>query len=123
MSFRYSKDHIWIKKTENGVLVGISDYACKQFCKGYVLNLPDEGEEFRAGDIICDVESCRYFDVVSPVNGKVIRVNEDLLDDASSLTKDPYDCWLFELADVAYTQPLMSAREYAEYLEIIALNV
>ncbi len=116
MSFRYSKEHIWIKKTENGVLAGISDYACKQLCKSFVLNLPDEDEEFRAGDVICDIESCRYFDVVSPVKGKVLRVNEALLDDASPLLDDPYECWLFELCNVAYTAPLMSAKEYAEFL-------
>ena len=67
--FRYSKNHIWIKKTQNGVLIGISDYACKQICKSFVLNLPDEDEEYRAGDVICDIESCRYFDVISPVKG------------------------------------------------------
>ena len=116
MSFRYSKDHVWVKKTENGVLVGISDYACKQLCKGFVLNLPDEDEKFRAGEVVCDIESCKYFEVVSPVKGKVSLVNEALLDDASLLVADPYDCWLFEMTDVAYTQPLMSANEYAEYL-------
>lgn len=122
MSLRYSKDHVWIKKTENGVLVGISDYACKQLCKGFVLNLPDEDDEFRAGEIICDIESCRYFDVVSPVKGKVLRVNEDLLDDASPIMTDPYECWICEFCNVAYTAPLMSAREYAEYLETLVVN-
>ena len=117
--FRYSENHIWIKKTQSGVLVGISDYACKQICKSFVLNLPDEDEEFRAGDVICDIESCKFFDVISPVKGRVIRVNEALLDDASPLLDDPYECWLCELADVAYTQPLLSAKEYAEYLSTL----
>lgn len=117
--FRYSENHIWIKKTQSGVLVGISDYACKQICKSFVLNLPDEDEEFRAGDVICDIESCKFFDVISPVKGRVMRVNEALLDDASPLLDDPYECWLCELADVAYTQPLLSAKEYAEYLSTL----
>ena len=117
--FRYSENHIWIKKTQSGVLVGISDYACKQICKSFVLNLPDEDEEFRAGDVICDIESCKFFDVISPVKGRVIRVNEALLDDASPLLDDPYECWLCELADVAYTHPLLSAKEYAEYLSTL----
>lgn len=117
--FRYSENHIWIKKTQSGVLVGISDYACKQICKSFVLNLPDEDEEFRAGDIICDIESCKFFDVISPVKGRVMRVNEALLDDATPLLDDPYECWLCELADVAYTQPLLSAKEYAEYLSTL----
>ncbi len=115
-SLRYSKDHCWVRKTENGVLVGISDYARKQICDSFVINLPDEDEEFRAGELICDIESCRYFDVLSPVNGKVLRVNEALLEDSSVLLDDPYDCWICELCDVAYTQPLMSAKEYADYI-------
>lgn len=119
MSLRYSKDHCWIKKTDNGIVVGISDYACKQICSNFVLNLPDEDDEFRAGDVICDIESCRYFEIISPVKGKVSKVNEKLLDDASILLTDPYDCWLFEMIDVAFTQPLLSATEYADYLETI----
>ncbi len=115
---RYSKDHCWIKKTESGVLVGITDYARRQICESFVINLPDEDEEFRAGDVICDIESCRYFDVFSPVNGRVLKVNEDLLENKDLLINDPYDCWICELTDVAYTQPLMSANEYAEYVTL-----
>lgn len=115
---RYSKKHCWIKKTANGVLVGISDYARRQICESFVINLPDEDEEFRAGDVICDIESCRYFDVISPVNGRVLRVNENLLENNSLLLDDPYDCWICELTDVAYTQPLMTPTEYAEYITL-----
>lgn len=116
MSLRYSEEHCWVKKTDNGILVGISDYACKQICKSFVLNLPDEDEKFRAGDVICDIESCKFFEIVSPVKGRISRVNEVLLDDASQLLTDPYDCWLFEMTDIAFTRPLMSATEYADYL-------
>ena len=116
MSLRYSKEHCWVKKTDSGILVGISDYACKQICKSFVLNLPDEDEKFGAGDVICDIESCKFFEIVSPVKGRISRVNEVLLDDASRLLTDPYDCWLFEMTDIAFTRPLMSATEYADYL-------
>lgn len=118
---RYSKNHIWIKKTENGVLVGITDYARRQICDSFEINLPDEDEEFRAGDVICDIESCRFFDVISPVNGRVLRVNEDLFDNKSLLLDEPYDCWICELSDVAYTQPLLTPTEYAEYITSIEI--
>ena len=118
---RYSKNHIWIKKTENGVLVGITDYARRQICDSFEINLPDEDEEFRAGDVICDIESCRFFDVISPVNGRVLRVNEDLFDNKSLLLYEPYDCWICELSDVVYTQPLLTPTEYAEYITSIEI--
>ncbi|MBO5858469.1 MAG: glycine cleavage system protein H [Clostridia bacterium] len=119
MSLRYSKNHCWIKKTDNSIVVGISDYACKQICNNFILNLPDEDEEFRAGDVVCDIESCKYFEVISPVNGKILKVNDSLLYDASSLLSDPYDSWLFEMTDVAFTQELLSATEYADYLTML----
>ena len=116
MSFIYSKKHVWLKKTDSGVVVGISDYACKQLCKGFVINLPDEDEEFREGDVVCDIESCEFFEVISPVNGRISKVNEALINDSSILISDPYECWFFEMTDVVYTQPLLSGEEYAEYL-------
>ena len=119
MSLRYSKDHCWLEKTNNGVRIGISDYACKQICKNFVLHLPDEDEIFRAGDVICEIESCRYFEIVAPVKGKISKVNESLFVDASPILIDPYEYWLFEMTDVAFTHPLLSATEYAEYLVTI----
>ena len=101
--------------------MGITDYARRQICDSFEINLPDEDEEFRAGDVICDIESCRFFDVISPVNGRVLRVNEDLFDNKSLLLDEPYDCWICELSDVAYTQPLLTPTEYAEYITSIEI--
>ena len=72
MSFRYSKEHIWLKKTDCGVVVGIRDYACKQLCKGFVINLWPGGsvEDFMlalslGADIACTdcpVEVLRFIE-------------------------------------------------------------
>lgn len=111
---RYSKNHCRIEKTENGVLIGISDYAVSKICKSFELFLCDDGDYIHAGESIGEIISCEFFDIISPVNGRVIRVNEDVLENPQSLITD--NPWLAEIADVAFTQPLMSESEYVLYL-------
>lgn len=107
---RYSKDHCRIEKSENGVLIGITDYAVGKICKSFELFLCDEDEYIHAGESIGEIISCEFFDILSPVNGTVVRVNEDVLDNPQMLIET--NPWLVEMTDVAFTQPLMSENEY-----------
>lgn len=109
---RYSKEHCWVEKTENGVRVGITDFLRNKICRDFVINLCDEDDEIRAGDVIGDVESCDWFDIVAPVSGTVLRVNDEVLENPQILLEE--NVWLVELVAVAYTQPLMSEKEYEE---------
>ena len=111
---RYSKEHCCIEKTENGVKIGLTEYLHSKICKNFEINLCDEGERVRAGDIIGDVESCDFFDIVSPVNGTVSAVNDEALENPKIILKD--NPWLIEMSDVAFIQPLMSEIEYNVYL-------
>ncbi|MBQ2841524.1 MAG: glycine cleavage system protein H [Clostridia bacterium] len=111
---RYSKNHCWVKKTENGVLIGITDFAVKKICKSFEIFLCDENEYIHAGESIGEIISCEFFDILSPVSGTVIRVNEDVLDNPKILVET--NPWLVEMTDVAFTQPLMSEHEYDIYL-------
>ncbi|MBQ2973694.1 MAG: hypothetical protein IJE19_05010 [Clostridia bacterium] len=111
---RYSKDHCRIEKTEDGVKIGISDYAVRKICKSFELFLCDEDEYIHAGESIGEIISCEFFDILSPVNGTVVRVNEDVLDNPQILIDA--NPWLIEMTDVAFTLPLMSKAEYDVYL-------
>ena len=118
-SLRYSKDHCWVRKSENGAVIGITDYVRKQICKSFEINLCDEGDEIRAGEIIGDIESCKLFDIISPVSGTVVRVNDSLLENKEELLDVSRECWLCELSQVTYTRPLMSEAEYNDCIEKI----
>ncbi len=111
---RYSKDHCRIEKNESGVLVGITDFAVKKICKSYEIFLCDEDEYIHAGESIGEIISCEFFDILSPVNGTVLRVNEEVLDNPQILIN--CNPWLVEMTDVAFTQPLMNEAEYNNYL-------
>lgn len=107
---RYSKDHCWVEKTENGVKIGITDYLRCRICKNFIINLCDEDDEIRAGEIMGDVESCDWFDIIAPVSGRVLCVNDEVLENPQLLLEK--NLWLAEFTDVAYTTPLMSESEY-----------
>ena len=111
---RYSKDHCRIEKTKSGVLIGISDYAVKKICKNFEIFLCDEDEYIHAGESIGEIISCEFFDILSPVNGTVVRVNEEVIDNPQILVET--NPWLVEMTDVAFTQSLMNETEYNSYL-------
>ena len=111
---KYSKEHCWVEKTETGVKIGITDCLRNRICKNFIINLCDEDDEIRAGEIMGDVESCDFFDIIAPVSGKVLCVNDDMLMNPQILLNE--NVWLVEFTDVAYTKPLMSEAEYRMFL-------
>ncbi len=111
---RYSKNHCRIEKTESGVLIGITDYAVGKICKNFEIFLCDEDEYIHANESIGEIISCEFFDILSPVNGTVVRVNEDVLDNPRVLFDT--NPWLVEMTNVAFTQPLMNESEYDVYI-------
>ena len=111
---RYSKNHCWVEKTSNGALIGITDYVRSKICRSFEIFLCDEDEYVRSGESIGEIISCEFFDILSPVNGTVVRVNEDVLDNPQILVNS--NPWLVEMSDVAFTEPLMSEAEYSVYI-------
>ncbi len=117
---RFSKNHCKIEKTENGVKIVLTEYLHAKICKNFELNLCDDGDFVRAGEILGDVSSCEIFDILSPVQGTVLRINEEAFENHEIILND--NPWLVELVDVAYTQQLMSEAEYAVYLKSVTAN-
>lgn len=114
----FSKTHEWVKFTEDGTaLVGLSDHAQESLGDVAFINLCDEGDVLEAGDVLGDIESIKAVsDVYAPVGGRVLSVNEDLLDFPDRINSDPYGSWLVELEDVINSDTLMDAASYEEYL-------
>ena len=118
-SFKYSKDHEWIKYTEAGTaLIGITDYAQTQLSSLVFINLPEAGDEVNMGERFCDVESVKAVsDVYSPVTGVVKAINEKLLNSPGDVNEDPYEAWFVEVEDITATEELLLAAEYRAYCE------
>ncbi len=118
---RYSRTHEWARREGTTAVVGITDYAQAQLGDVVYVELPEVGEEYRRGDSIGVVESVKATsDIYAPLSGKVVAINQALMDDPSVVNRDPYgEGWLvrLELADPAEWEALLDAAAYARLLE------
>jgi len=118
----YTKEHEWAKKLGDGnVAVGVDDYAQSQLHEIVFVELPEMDAEVAQGEALGAVESVKAVsDMYAPVGGKVVEVNEELLDSPEQINDDPYgEGWIAKIepsgleADLA---KLMDAEKYKAYL-------
>lgn len=118
---KYSKDHEWIVDAEEGKAeVGISDYAQDSLGDIVYVNLPEVGDSVEADEVMGDIESIKAVsDLVSPVTGEVLEVNEDILDSPETLNQAAEDTWLIRVSVTSKLEDLMDADEYQEYIKTL----
>lgn len=119
---KYVESHEWLRKEEDGTItVGITDYAQEALGDVVFIELPEVDTDVAAGDDIAVVESVKAAsDVYAPIDGKIIAVNEALIDEPEKANEDPYgDAWFFRIqpTDPDVLDTLLSAEDYAEKCE------
>lgn len=98
--YYYTRGDTWARKTPEGhVRVGISDYAQKKLKRIEYLNLPEENEAFTQGESLGEVESQKSVsDLMAPISGKVVGINDEAVSDPALLNSDPYGAgWILEM--------------------------
>ena len=115
---KYSKDHEWVKFEGDTAIIGISDFAQDALGDVVFVNLPGEGDEATAGAAFGDVESVKAVsDLVSPVSGTIVAVNEELADAPEMLNSDPYGAWIIKVGGVTATEELLDAAAYEAFCQ------
>ena len=115
---KYSKDHEWVKFEGDTAIIGISDFAQDALGDVVFVNLPGEGDEATAGEAFGDVESVKAVsDLVSPVSGTIVAVNEELADAPEMLNSDPYGAWIIKVEGVTATEELLDAAAYEAFCQ------
>ncbi len=112
----YSKSHEWVKMDGDTVIIGISDFAQDALGDVVFVNLPAEGDDVTASEAFGDIESVKAVsDLICPVTGKVVAVNEELLDSPELLNSDPYGAWIIKVEGVTDKEELLDAAAYEEF--------
>ena len=116
----YSKDHEWVLSLEgNRVRIGISDYAQNSLGDIVFVENPEEGDEVTTGETMGSIESVKAVsDLISPVSGSVVLVNEELEDSPESINEKPYEAWLVEveLSNPDELNSLLKEDEYKAFI-------
>jgi glycine cleavage system H protein len=98
--------------------IGITDYAQHELGDVVYLELPEIGRRVQADELFGTVESVKAVaDLISPVTGEVVEVNETLADTPEEVNRDPYgSAWMLvvKLDDPAEIDGLMTAEQYED---------
>ena len=114
----YSESHEYIRVEGEFGYIGISDYAQHALGNVVYVDMPDVDDEVTAGEEFGAVESVKAAsDLISPVSGTVVEVNEALEDEPELLNKDAFANWIIkvQLSDPAELDNLMDAKAYEAF--------
>jgi glycine cleavage system H protein len=114
----FSKYHLWILRTDNNkAKIGLSDYAQENLGNILFLDLPEVDEQIETGKKFGDIESVKMVsDLLAPVSGRVIAVNEALADEPDEINVQPYKSWLIEVEITKLPEELMTENNYKEFV-------
>ena len=118
----YSESHEYVKVEGNYGYIGISDYAQKALGNVVYVDMPEVDDEVTAGEEFGAVESVKAAsDLISPVSGTVVEVNESLEDEPELINKDALATWIIkvELSDASELNNLLDTEAYNTYCESI----
>ena len=116
----YSESHEYVRVEGNFGFIGISDYAQHALGNVVYVDMPEVDDEVSAGEEFGAVESVKAAsDLIAPVTGVVVEVNEALEDEPELVNQDAYANWIIkvELSDKTELDNLMDAKAYAEFCE------
>ena len=116
----YSESHEYVRVEGDFGFIGITDYAQNALGNVVYVDMPEVDDEVSAGEEFGAVESVKAAsDLMSPVTGVVVEVNEALEDQPELINSDAYANWIIKvtIADKSELNDLMDAKAYAAFCE------
>lgn len=99
---------------------GLSEQFLEKLDRIIFIEFPDVGIEVRRGEKVARLEShIAFFDVISPVSGRITEINQEVLINPGILNTDPLkDGWIYkiEVKEPNEFTELMFTEEYSDYI-------
>lgn len=116
----YNREHAWVRVEGELATVGITDYAQEKLGEILAIELPEVDSYVERDEPFGTIESAKgVFELISPVSGEIVSVNEDILDDIGIVNSDPHDTgWMIilEMSDSEELDDLLDPREYHDFV-------
>ena len=113
---KFTEEHEWLRIEGDTVVVGITEHASTQLGDVVFVELPEEGLMVSKDDEIVVIESVKAAsDILAPLDGEIIEINEALSDEPSKVNQDPMgDAWFFKMkpSDPSQIEDYMTEDEY-----------
>ena len=114
----YTKDHEWVKVEGDIATVGITDFAQGELGDIVYVEIETLGERFSAEEVFGSVEAVKTVsDLMMPISGEVLFLNESLEDNPELINTDPYGSgWLVKIKVEDQGDHLLSAEDYRKLI-------
>lgn len=118
----YHEEHSWARVDGTKITVGMTDFFQKEAGDIVFIDLPDEEDEVSQGEVCGKIQSRKWIgNLVAPVSGEIVEINEDLEEDTTLINTDPYGKgWIIviEASDLeAELENLIHADAVASFIE------
>jgi glycine cleavage system H protein len=118
---KYTEDHEWLRVEDDLVVVGITEYASTQLGDVVFVELPEIETQVTKGDEIVVIESVKAAsDIVAPIDGEIVEINEALVDNPGLVNEDPLGAaWFFKIKaeDLSQLDDYLDEDAYKELTE------
>jgi glycine cleavage system H protein len=117
----YHREHDWARVDGDEAVLGVTWFAVDALGELVHYEPPDEGSRIAKDQSYGEVESVKAVsDLIAPLSGEVLEVNEKVVDEPETVNEDPYGAgWLIRirLSDSAEVAQLLDAAAYRRVLE------
>lgn len=114
-TLKYTKNHTWVKIEGDEAYIGITDYAQDQLGEILFVEMPDVEDEIEKGEEFGVVESSKVAsDLLAPISGEVLEINEKLDDEPEYMNENAYDAWIvkIKMKDISEVEELLDSNDY-----------
>lgn len=117
---KYTEEHEWLRVDGDVVVVGITEHAAEQLGDVVFVELPEVETMVAKGDDCAVIESVKAAsDILAPLDGEIVAVNEKLVDNPGLVNEDPLGAaWFFKMKvdDLSVLDELMDEDAYKELI-------
>ena len=115
---KFTKEHEWVEKSDQIIIVGITEFAQDQLGDIVSIELPQVSSSFKQNDVMVIIDSVKASsDIYCPVNGEIIEINEKLLEHPELINQSPYEeGWIVKIkpSNPEQIDSLLSKEQYDE---------
>ena len=117
---KFTEEHEWLRIEGDLIVVGITEHAAEQLGDVVFVELPELETQVARGDEVSVIESVKAAsDILAPVDGEIVAVNEALGDNPGLVNEDPMgEAWFFKMKidDLSVLDEFMSEDEYKDFI-------
>jgi len=117
---KFTEEHEWLRADGDTVTVGITEHAATSLGDVVFVELPEAGTQVAKDDDIVVIESVKAAsDIMAPLDGEIVEVNDALADNPGLVNEDPLgEAWFFKIkaTDLSQMDDYMDEDAYKEMI-------